>query len=488
VRRMSAQTPPPSNGKAKGTSLAAALLGWLLLSALNLFIVWALRDRARLIRDNDNERILNTLFTEMRNFSELGTAIESNPVLHERIKGAAIYQSDMHPAQQWGDVPRIFDEKILEQVQPSHFGRYTIPDKTEKSAKFVIRYDRMGMARQQNPPNRPRRQRQSDSDNQEERPPPNRERRQGEARADGEQGPALSSGFPRGRYFYTDISHAAYWRTLSITTALFPLIEIILLLLILYMRFMYLRNREYRQKIESHHNLVVLGTAAGTLAHEIKNPLLSIRLQTGILEKTLGGKASNEIEIINQEIERLSSLVYRVNDYLREPAGERAPLNISALTAETAKRVCGIDMQPAPAAMIYADETRIRSVLENVMRNAVESGSPVEEISVQVETRDNTAVVTISDHGTGVDEKNIRLIFDPFFTSKSTGTGIGLAVSKRFTEAAGGSISAKNRSAENRKAKNRSAENRKAKNRKAENRTGGGLEVTLAFPLYNGAV
>ena len=486
-------------GKVKGTSLAIALLGWLLLSALNLFIIWAMRDRARLIRDNDNERTLNTLFAEMWNFSDLGSAIESNPVLHERIKGAALYRRDLSLIQRWGDAGDVFDEEILEQVPVNRFGRYTIPDKPGHSTIFVIRFERRGMARQQNQPGQPRLQeqpqlqgqprqqgqpqaerpssnrqerRQGDARRQEqprlqeqpqaERPTSNRqERRQGDARTEGEAGSQLYLSLARSRYFYANISHAEYWRTLSLTTALFPLVEIILLFLILCMRFLYLRNVEYREKIESHHNLVVLGTAAGTLAHEIKNPLLSIRLQTGILEKTIGDRGRNEIQIINQEIERLSSLVYRVNDYLREPAGERAPLNISVLTAETAKRICGIDMPPAAPAMIYADEARIRSVLENVLRNAVESGSPVAEISALVETRDNTATVTISDRGTGVDEKNIKLIFDPFFTSKSTGTGIGLAVSKRFTEAAGGSIS-------------------------AENRKGGGLTVTLVFPLYNG--
>ena len=459
----------PSAGKARGTSLAIALLGWLLLSALNLFVVWALRDRARLVRDNDNERTVNTLFTEMRNFSDLGSAIESNPVLHERIRGAAYYRRNLNAIQRWGDAPETFDEWILEQSPDSSFGRYTIPDKTGRSAKFVIRFERM--SRQQNQPGQPRQQEQprlqeqarQQEQPQAERPATNRqERRQGQPQAEGEAGSQLLTSLARSRYFYADISHNEYWRTLSVTTALFPLVEIILLFLIFCMRFLYLRNVEYREKIETHHNLVVLGTAAGTLAHEIKNPLLSIRLQTGILEKTIGDRENNEIEIINQEVERLSSLVYRVNDYLREPAGEQMPVNISELAAETAKRVCGIDMPPAAPVMIYADEARMRSVLENVLRNAVESESPAAEINVQVEARDSTATVLIRDRGKGVDEKNIELIFDPFFTSKSTGTGIGLAICKRFTEAAGGAISVKNRK-------------------------GGGLAVTLEFPLYNGA-
>ena len=440
-----------TGGKVKAASLAAAMLGWLLLSVLTFFILWAMHDRERLIRDNDNERTLNTLFAELRNFSDLGSAIESNPVLYERIKGAAIYGNDLQPVQQWGKTPPVFDEKILEKLPANKFGRYTIPDRQGRSAKFIIRFERMGMPRQREAPGQL----------QTERPfIPRQERRQTEIRPGGEQG-LLFSGLARGRYFYTDISHTAYWRARSVTMALFPLVEIIIMFLVLGIRFLYLRNREYRGKIEAQQNLVVLGTAAGTLAHEIKNPLLSIRLQTGILEKTNGDRGSNEIKIINQEVERLSSLVYRVNDYLREPAGSGSALNISALIAETAPRIFGIEMPPAASAMIFADEERIRSVLENVMRNAIESGSPVQDINITVETCENTVTIRVCDRGQGIDEKDIKRIFDPFYTSKSTGTGIGLAVSKRFTEAAGGKIT-------------------------AENRKDGGLMVTLVFPQYSG--
>jgi len=110
--------------------------------------------------------------------------------------------------------------------------------------------------------------------------------------------------------------------------------------------------------------------------------------------------------------------------------------------------------------MIYADEARMRSVLENIMRNALESGSPVSEIKTEIETQNNMVNVTILDRGQGIEEKNLKRIFDPFYTSKSTGTGIGLAISKRFVEAASGSI-------------------------KVENRKNGGIAVTLNFPLYD---
>ena len=436
---------------AKTSSLAAALAGWLLLSLLNVFVMWALRDRARLVRDNDNERTLSTLFAEMRNYEnydDLGSVVESNSALKERINGIALYENNLLPAYRWGDVPPVFDEHILEGVNRNRFGRYTIPDRRGQSAKFVLHYGRM-------PPRDPM-----------------------PAMPEPPQGMMRNRGLARGRYFYIDISHPEYWRTHTITAVLFPITEIAFLILVFYIRRLYLRNREYREKIEAQHNLVVLGTAAGTLAHEIKNPLLSIRLQTGILEKTAGENGRDEINIINQEVDRLSSLVYRVNDYLREPAGEPVPFNVSRLLGETFRRVCGSDIpvsDDSSRAVIFADENRIRSVLENILRNAAESGGEASEIGASVNIEKiahnggshgaENVVIRIFDRGRGIPEQDLKRVFDPFFTSKSTGTGIGLAVSKRFTEAAGGSITIENRAAEDGR---------------------GGLLVTLIFPPHSG--
>ena len=459
------------------SSLIAALLGWLLLSALNVFILWALRDRARLVRDNDNERTLNTLWSEMRNYDDFGSAVESNPVLKERIIGVALYENNLRPTYQWGKVPPVFDEAILENAGRNRFGRYTIPNRQGKSAQFVLYFRQMGSSANAHHPDNP------------PPPEPQRERmferrqemrRQTEIRQNPEQRNSLffnnlAREFAKDRYFYIDISHPDYWRTRTLTAVLLPLVEIALLVLVFYIRRLYLRNREYREKIEGQHNLVVLGTAAGTLAHEIKNPLLSIRLQTGILEKLKGQEGKDEIGIINQEVDRLSALVYRVNDYLREPAGEKAPLNIVDLITETSMRLFGENILSAnseSAVLICADEHRIRSVLENILRNAVDSGSPLDDIGASVDidasrssggAQAGNAVIRIFDRGRGIAEKDLKRVFDPFFTTKSTGTGIGLAISKRFTEAAGGTISVANRSA-------------------AE---GEGLMVTLVFPLYS---
>jgi two-component system sensor histidine kinase HydH len=412
------------------SSLAAALLGTLLLTALAVFIIWGMRDRSRLIRDNDNERILNMLFTSLRTYDDFGSAIESNAVLAGRITGFAVYSSDLRPVYQWGKTPGLFDEDLLaKDSEQSRFGRHTIVDPRGRSVKFVINTER------QTPP-LPEGQRL-----QPERSPPPRPRL---------ENPRLGNTFfntlSSGKYFYIDLTHPAYWRTVTVTNILLPVTILCLLLIALYIRHLYLRNREYREKIEAQKNLVVLGTAAATLAHEIKNPLLSIRIQTSILEKSLSG-GNEELTLINQEVDRLSELTNRVRDYLREGAGNPAPCDVRALLEETSRRLCGRDIinsDSIATALIHADSERFRSVFENLIRNALESGGKEEEVKASVSRENGGICIRIVDKGGGIASEDLERAFEPFFTRKSTGTGIGLSISRRFVEAAGGKLSLEN--------------------------------------------
>lgn len=424
------------------SSCIAAVLSWALASALMIFILGGLRDRARLIRDNDNEQILNTLFTNLRDYDDVGAAIESNPILKERIDGFAIYGVDLTLTYRWGTVPLVFDENILKDQVRSRFGRYTIPDKKGYRVKFVLHTERMGPPASAPPMHR----------NNE----PERQRR---TRPD-------FNIFSSGKYLYIDVAHPAYWRTQTFTSILFPLCEIALLIAVFYIRHLYLRNQEYQDRIEAQKNLVVLGTAASTLAHEIKNPLLSIRLQTGILRKLFPDKGQDEIGIIDEEVERISTLIYRVNDYLREAEGNRVPINGYALVAETSQRLCGrniIQEDSSKDMMIYMDSDRARSVLENIIRNALESGSDEGAIGASIAQHSGSVIISVFDRGRGIPETDMKRIFDPFFTRKSTGTGIGLSISKRFVEAVQGSI-------------------------KLEPREGGGTLVRITLPEWEESV
>lgn len=445
---------------ASHTTLIVALFVWLFLSMLTLFILWSMRDRARLIRDNDNERILSTLFTSLRGYDEFGDAIEATPILSERIRGFAIYDANLSAIYQWGKSPDVYADAGLGKERPARFGRYTIPNKSGRSVAFILNIE--GFLPPPPGPVAPAWERQRNGQD-------NRRRHQMH------MFPAIA-----GKYIYIDVTHPAYWRTQTLTAFIFPFCEIVFFIIAFYIRRLYLRNRAYRERIEAQQNLVMLGTAASTLAHEIKNPLLAIRLQTGILRKIVktapnvfiggayakngGENGEEELSIIEEEVDRIATLIYRVNDYLRETQGNPAPIPVSNLLAEISMRLCNRNIvQGTEDGEVFIDPGRFRSALENSIRNALESGGPEQDIGAVIKkTRLNGqrgVVIAIFDRGKGFSD--IKRAFDPFYTTKSAGTGIGLSISKRFIEAAKGTIV-------------------------LENRDGGGAQVVITLPEYAG--
>jgi two-component system sensor histidine kinase HydH len=410
------------------TSYFVAILVWSLFSILVFFIIHEMRDKAQLIRDKENEQLLNVLFSSLRNYVDFGSAIESSELLQKRVKGLAVYDHNLEPIYQWGRVPVVFDEELLKYYTSTENGRYTIPDKLRRTIKFIIHTERMIPTP---PPGEASRQR-------------NSPRRRNMARPDS----LFWNTLVKGKYLYIDIAHPAYWRTETSTSVLFFFCETALLILVLYIRNLYTRNGEYRERIEAQKNLVILGTAAGTLAHEIKNPLLSIRLQTGILGKILSNTGREEIAIIDEEVDRLTALIYRVNDFLRDAEGSRTVVNSYELVQDISRRLCGrniINGDSIRDGLIHIDSERARSVFENIIRNALESGSAREAVEASITRTGGSVVIAVFDRGKGIAERDMERIFDPFFTSKSTGTGIGLSISRRFVEAVKGSIVLENR-------------------------------------------
>ncbi|MDR1390539.1 MAG: HAMP domain-containing histidine kinase [Treponema sp.] len=413
----------------KHTSFFAGLFAWALLTALAVFIIWNARDRARLIMDNDNERIFNMLFAALRDYDTFGDAINASEMLQNRISGFAIYDSERSLVYRWGKASDTFDTKLIE-GGVRRFNRSILPDRLNGSVRFVIHNDR-SRSRPNNEQNRSERAEQA---GREGFPDPQSSKMRGP-----------SWFYPgSGSYIYIDIRHPSYWRTITITDILYPLSALSLLLLVFAVRRLYLRTLEYRQRIDEQQSLVVLGTAAGTVAHEIKNPLHSIKLQTAILKKQKT-RGTEEITRIEEEVDRLEKLAYRVNDFLRDAAGNREKLDLARVFNECAERLCGKKLLEEKNMSVIMDIERARSVFENIIRNAQESGSPRDGISAELRREDNKCVLMLNDRGRGINQEFLERVFDPFFTSKSSGTGIGLAISRRFVEAAKGSITARRR-------------------------------------------
>ncbi len=428
-------------------SLGIAVLAFAALTGLAVVIYAGNAERFRLESRNDAERTMNQLLAGLRDHQDFGAAIESVPALRQKVVGIGAYTEDGTRLYAWGAVPPSYAAVQSEEESAGASVRVYMENPANDSLVLILAPFRVG-------------------------PPPPKTERDGDrttepgdlsdtgrpAVADDQHEPAPFTSFffttlRKADSVYLEIRQSEYWKSRRLATVLFPLAELLLAALVLFVRGLVVRNDEYRRRIEEQRNLVVLGTAASTLAHEIKNPLLSIRLQARILEKTCPESAQREIGIINDEVERLSALSHRVGDYLRDPAGNPSSVDPRDVAAEVGRRLCGRDIlldSAEPGTRVFIDPERLRSVLENLVRNALESDGAVHgtdaggcmdmQVGIVVASSEKGVSIDVLDRGQGLSPEAASRLFDPFFTSKSRGTGIGLSVCKRFVEAAGGTI------------------------------------------------
>lgn len=405
----------------RATALFAILI-FLVLSLAGLAIVRGLGLLYTLESHNEAERSMNALFTSLRNYDDFGSAIEQSEALRSSVLGVGLYDGEGQSLYAWGQAPMRYLATGFPAGETGRDVRLYSENKAHRSVVLVMKPEAVAHG-----------------------PPPHERQDAGAVTASSEERKPSSSMLDLMRHtdvLYLELRQPELWNKRSVLWTVYPAVELILAALIFFMRFLIVRNREYQERLEAQKNLVVLGTAASTLAHEIKNPLLAIRLQTSILRKTLPEDSKGEIEIIDAEVDRLSRLTTRVNDYLRDPRGfpvETAPAEVAA---EVGSRLLGraLEIGGNRGLEVMIDPERLRSILENLLRNAIESGGDPAKISVELSFLEGKIRVDVLDRGPGISPDLENRSFAPFFTTKSKGTGIGLPICQRFAEAAGGSV------------------------------------------------
>ena len=200
------------------------------------------------------------------------------------------------------------------------------------------------------------------------------------------------------------------------------------------------RNAEERER-ERERRLASLGEMSAILAHEIKNPLASLKGNAQLLSSMLpaGEKPRAKAERVVDEAVRLEQLTNDLLRFVRTGELQRAPTDPAALVREAAASVPGevaVDTASAPGVWSL-DPGRIREVVVNLVDNAVAAGAPVR---ATVRAAQGRLVIEVADRGPGVAEEDRERIFEPFFTGKTQGTGLGLAVVRRVIEQHGGTI------------------------------------------------
>ncbi len=204
---------------------------------------------------------------------------------------------------------------------------------------------------------------------------------------------------------------------------------------------------EMRQRAERDDRLVGVGRLAAALAHEIRNPLASI---TSVLQILREDGKNRQVDLALGEAERLSRLVTEFLEAARAPSIQRTPTDLAALTSE-AVDAFGNDPRFGGTRVVVeaqvftadVDRDRLRQVLWNLLRNAAEAMPEGGTICVRV-TRDlGQAVIEVEDHGRGILASELPRIFDPFFTRRAGGTGLGLALVDQIVRLHGGVVAAR---------------------------------------------
>lgn len=212
------------------------------------------------------------------------------------------------------------------------------------------------------------------------------------------------------------------------------------------------RRRAVERERERQQRLASLGEMSAVLAHEIRNPLASLKGNAQLLAQLLpsGEKSRAKAERVVEEAARLEKLTTDLLDFVRTGALRRAAADPAALVREAvaarggeAAEVSGaveLALEGAPASWSL-DADRLREVIINLVDNARAAGPPVRvAVSAVGRGRARALRIDVADHGPGVADEDRERIFEPFVTGKTRGTGLGLAVARRVVEAHGGTL------------------------------------------------
>jgi signal transduction histidine kinase len=209
---------------------------------------------------------------------------------------------------------------------------------------------------------------------------------------------------------------------------------------------------EKNQEIMRIEKLSTIGHLAASMAHDMRNPLAVIKNSMELLELRYGSKIDEstreEVSWANQAIDRISFNIENVLDYVRNTPLKLDEIFIENLIESATKSISNLEKIkidiPKSQTHVKVDLDKMRTVFVNLLVNASQAIEGKGEIIVKVTDVRDTTQITIQDSGKGIPEELLPRIFEPLFTTKTRGTGLGLVSAKNIVEQHGGTISVKN--------------------------------------------
>jgi len=216
-------------------------------------------------------------------------------------------------------------------------------------------------------------------------------------------------------------------------------------------------RKDLEEKLKKTEQLSMIGQLASGIAHEIRNPLNFLSLSIGHIKERLAEEGIAESDDVNKLLDNLKKELYRVNELIQNFLFVGKPITLhkewvssealmqDVLYLAADKIRDGIEItceRPEGDIRIYCDREYMRMCLTNLILNSAQAIEDKGHIAVTFASCDGMTSISVSDDGKGVEGENIEKIFEPYYSTKKLGIGLGLTITKRLVEEHAGAISA----------------------------------------------
>ena len=211
-------------------------------------------------------------------------------------------------------------------------------------------------------------------------------------------------------------------------------------------------QKQMESKLLQSERLAAVGQAVAHVAHEIRNPLMIIGGFSNQIKVSLeDDKDIKKLDMILKEVEMLERLVANLGDFTKEYRLVKRSADINSVIKDVLKILAGVysseryvfkEFLSPNIKEITCDPDKLKQVFVNIISNGLEAMADSGTITVSTEKKSDCIEIKISDEGTGIPDKDLQHIFEPFYTTREKGSGLGLSISYKIVEAHNGDISA----------------------------------------------